>query len=90
MVDYVDIRETYLVAGDFDSRRRYVMSRSGADNPLAICSGVTWTLGVGAVVSAHPFQDWSWRIQGRGDATFQRSNVAVPTPAPQVVTSCRI
>lgn len=89
MVDYVDIQETFLVAKDFDSRKRYVMTRTGVSNDLAVCSGVTWRLGSNGLLNGHPIQDWRWRIDGIGNITFT-GGVAVPAPSPQVVTSCRI
>lgn len=84
MVDYVDIAETYLVAGDFDSRKRYARKKAGG--PLAVCSGVTWTTGTGSDVSGHPFQPFQWNMGARGSAAFGFGIYVAPTPSPLAIT----
>lgn len=91
MVDYVDIAENHLVAGDYDSRKRYIMTRTGASNPLAVCSGVTWRVGGGNVATGNPLRAYRWQLGSRGAATFTVGALVLPAvPAPQRVTDCRI
>lgn len=84
MVDYVDITDTYLVAGDFDSRKRYARKRSGG--ALAVCSGVTWTTAPGADVSGNPFHPFKWSMGARGSVEFSIGVYVAPAPAPLNIT----
>lgn len=97
MVDYVDIRETYFVAGDFDQRKRYIKTRTGTTGTLAVCSGVTWTLGDYGTTDGEPYQNWKWSLGARGSLTFTQPGSGddppgnpAPTPSPLRVTSCMI
>lgn len=91
MVDYVDTTENDFVAGDFDSRKRHIMTRTGASNPLAVCSGVTWRVGGGSSPSSQPFRSYRWQLGSRGSASFTVGALVLPdVPAPQRVTDCRI
>lgn len=91
MVDYVDITDDYFVAGDFDSRKRHIMTRTGASNPLAVCSGVTWRVGGGRSQEGQPMRAYRWQLGSRGSASFTVGALVLPdVPAPQRVTDCRI
>ena len=89
MVDYVDITETYMVAGDFDSRKRYARKKSGG--ALAVCSGVTWTTGWGTSNPGNgPFQPFKWSMGARGSATFSLGVWIAPDPSPLAITDITI
>lgn len=92
MADFVDIRETYMVAGDYDSRKRYIRARTGGSNPLAVCSGVTWAIGPARPTGSEegPYRTWKWELAGRLALSFQKGTRIAPDPAPQRVTDCMI
>lgn len=92
MADFVDIRENYMVAGDYDSRKRYIRARTGGSNPLAVCSGVTWAIGPGRPngSSSDPYRTWKWELAGRLALSFQIGVWVASDPAPQRVTDCMI
>ena len=90
MTDYVDITENYLVAGDYDSRKRYIQHRVGGSNPLAVCSGVTWSLGGGDSYNGEPMRAWRWQLGSRGNVRFEPGQLRADDPAPQRVTDCMI
>jgi hypothetical protein len=90
MVDYVDTAENYTVAGDYDSRKRYIQHRTGGSNPLAVCSGVTWRVGGGADLTGHPARAWRWLLGSRGYVTFEPGSLSATAPSPQNVTDCMI
>lgn len=89
MVDYVDIRETFLVAGDYDSRKRY-LRKSASGNSIAVCSGVTWRIGDGGVSDGESALAWRWSLGSRGSAVFKPWNLKAPTPSPLRITDCKI
>jgi len=89
MVDYIDIQENYIVAGDYDSRKRYI--RKGVGASLAVCSGVTWEVSNWPTdIAAHPACGWRWSLGPRGSASFRQASQAVPAPSPLQVTTCKI
>lgn len=90
MIDYVHITDTYMVAGDYDSRKRYLMQRAGASNPLAVCSGVTWSLGGGDSYDGSPMRAWRWQLGSRGNLRFEPGQLRADEPTPQRVTDCII
>lgn len=90
MADYVDITETYLIAGDFDSRKRFIRTRTGGANPLAVCSGVTWSIGAGGSLDGTPTRTWYWQVGSRGSIHFTKGGLVASPPTPQVVTNCTI
>jgi len=92
MVDFVDIREDYIVAGDYDSRKRYIRDRAGGSNPLAVCSGVTWSIGPARPTGSSngPYRTWKWELSGRLALSFQMGSRVAPDPDPQRITNCMI
>jgi hypothetical protein len=90
MVDYVDMTETYMAAGDFDSRKRYLKQRTGVTGSLAIVSGVTWTIGNFGDNEGQPFVLWKWSQASRGSLTFSFGANIPADPTPLRVTDCTI
>ena len=97
MVDYVDTQETFLAAGDFDSRYRYLRKRAGGT--LVVCSGVTWNLfTTGVVLTGQNWLPWRWALGSREqinrtsvvspDGSNVSRSVALPSPAN--ITECTI
>lgn len=66
MATTLEITPEYFVCGDFDSRKRYL--RADAAGPIAICSGITWELGITVVRVASqsnaPWVPWRFDISG--------------------------
>lgn len=87
-VGNVDITETYLVAGDYDSRKRYL--KKGSTNTLAIASGVTWTRGERGSIDGSVAVAWRWSLGSRGSATFEPGSLDAPAPSPLLVTDCTL
>lgn len=97
MADYVDIRENYFVAGDFDSRKRCIRTRNGTGS-LAVASGVTWE--VSQNPEAYVGVSWigyRWSLGSRGSLSYVSTTIdgstrtqTVPVPSPLLVTSCII
>lgn len=95
MVDYVDIQETFLVAGDYDSRKRYLRQSAGGD--LVVCSGVTWSIGSGRVHVGQSWMAWRWALGSRESVgvtsvVIDGSTISesVAAPAPANITECTI
>lgn len=85
MVDYVDMAETYLVAGDFDSRKRYLRIKSGAT--LAVCSGITWEASASPSTNlGQPWCGWRWSLGARGSESFVSFTVSGTTQTQTVTT----
>lgn len=90
MADYVDITDEYMVAGDYDSRKRYIRNRTGGSNPLAVCSGVTWRIGTAGTISSAPVRTYYWQLGSRGTVSFSAGAFSASAPTPQRVTDCMI
>lgn len=86
--DFVDVAENYLVAGDFDSRKRYL--KQGGSSDLAIASGVTWSVGGSASLSGDNNTAWKWSLDSRGSYAFEPGPLTAAEPTPLQVTDCMI
>lgn len=86
--DYVDITENYMVAGDYDSRKRCL--KQGVGNDLAVCSGATLSRGGTGILSGENACAWRWSMGSRGSVSFQPSPLTAPAPSPVQVTDCKI